>query len=170
MNDKAQVVISDILIKSAEDVQQGMWCTGAWFTNKRQISMEMQENPLDVANIAETEVAYGDSEVFDNELSVDHLKSLQRCAEGSIALATIIAGENSMMYRKAVKAVERVLPDHCESCARTSVDYPDQPVSLNAHNDGHLYSVDEFEAGQKLSELFRDTAEKIITNQIIDLP
>lgn len=142
----SDVSISDILIKAAEDVQQGMWCRNDWFRGD------------DGERWAETEL-------FSGFLSVEKAQGLQRCAEGSVALATLLLGGTVSDFDAAVDDVRTNLPNsracgcdpatacRCDSCAS-------HPISLAHHNDKHLPD-DPFEAGQTLAELFRTTAESL---------
>ena len=138
----------DILIKAAEDVQEGMWCTGQWFTN----------NPIHLGfpNNAQEE-SFGSDEAFDRQVSAGKLSKMHRCAEGSIALSTIIAGLGKGAFILAIAAVNKNLPRHCNGC-----NYSPDPASLNNHNDAHMAGMDSFSAGAHLAEIFRDTADKVI--------
>ena len=138
--------IHDILIKAAEDVQQGMWCRGAWFTN----------TPGEDEDGILLEDAFSMRLI---NISAEGLAKMNRCAEGSIALATIQAGLRRSDYEATLSAVQSNLNSHCERCENRSENAP----SLNLHNDSHMAVMESFDAGQHLAEIFRDTAEKVIT-------
>ena len=150
---------SDILIKAAEDVQEGMWCTGQWFTNNAAIA-EYPNNTL------EQEESYGSDEAFDMQMTAGKLSKLHRCAEGSIALSAIIAGLGKGAFYLAIGAVNKNLRNHCDRCKTDEDLYgvdSSGVASLNNHNDAHMAGMDSFSAGTHLAEIFRDTADKVIT-------
>lgn len=147
-------IIKDILLKAAEDVQQGLWCSGSWFSE-----------------FGDSGPSYADNEFFDlvrpesgsehRSMAVEDFSSYHRCAEGSIALATAMAGYGPNMYRSAVKAVE----DHMKDSNLCPLKLPH---SLSSHNDTCILSMFfdttetlPFDAGQHLAELFRSTAEAL---------
>ncbi len=143
-------VIHDILIKAAEDVQEGMWCIGAWFTS----------NPDNEDN----EFVVSPETAFSPRQTVAKLSKLHRCAEGSILLSTRMAGHGIGVYHQALHAVQNNLKADCESCRRQS-----GTPSLNYHNDTCLSRREtgvteehQFEAGQRLAELFRVSADRVI--------
>lgn len=143
MKDRDQE-IHDVLIKAGEDVQQGMWCTGAWFT-------EDAEN--------DDGLSWAPEEAFKLTMTVESLSKLHRCAEGSIALATITARLPLSVYHHAVGKVENNLPNHCGSCDKNKMLGADYP--LHEHNDGHMKEMDPFTAGQHLAWVFQDTADRM---------
>ena len=144
----------DILIKAAEDVQEGMWCTGQWFTNNPSI--------LNFPNMVREE-SYGSDEAFDLQMTASKLSKMHRCAEGSIALATIMAGLGKGAFTLAIGAVNKNLRNHCDRCKRDEDLYGGPSgtghSSLNNHNDAHMAGMESFDAGQHLAEIFRDTAD-----------
>ena len=71
-------MIKDILLKAAEDVQQGMWCRGVWF-----------HGHIDTASA---------QDLLSGELTADDAQKMHRCAEGSIALATAMLGGDYSTY------------------------------------------------------------------------
>ena len=71
-------MIKDILLKAAEDVQQGMLCRSGWFLNEGD--------------------GYSDKDLLTGCLTVDDAQSMPRCAEGSIALATAMLGSDWSTY------------------------------------------------------------------------
>ncbi len=147
MTDRDQQ-ISDVLRKAGEDVQQGMWCQTAWFTDTPDIEDD-------------SGLSWAPEEVFDFHMTVEQLSEYHRCAEGSIILATKIAGLDLEAYQLAVEAVDNNLVSHCDDC-RESAEHGTE-VALHEHNDGHMSDMDPFEAGQHLSEIFRDTADRLIS-------
>ena len=126
----------DILLKAAEDVTQGMWCKGTWFDVADFIDISM--NP--------------DHVLFDGRLTVEVAQKHERCAEGSVALATALLGGGSEDYDRAVEAVQR----RVGACPEIHGEH-----YLRTHNDICLEGFDPFEAGQQLAELFRSTAESL---------
>ncbi len=141
--DKQQ--LHDVLIKAAEDVQQGMWCQGSWF----------------VSRCEDNDLAYAAEEAIGLQMSVETLQKLHRCAEGSIALSIVMAGLNEDDYKATVDAVAEALPDHCDTCNRyDSIPGADHP--LYQHNDDHMDGMSAFDAGQHLSEIFRSTADAVL--------
>ena len=139
--------IHDVLIKAGEDVQQGMWCMGSWFAQDED-SINNDEG-----------LTWAPEEIFDLNMSVETLQKLHRCAEGSILLATRIAGLDLKVYEKAVEAVDGHLRTICDDCELTSR-YGD--VVLHEHNDMHMKGMTPFDAGQHLSEIFRDAAHRML--------
>ncbi len=139
--------ISDVLRKAGEDVQQGMWCRSSWFT--------------DTPGLDDDGLSWAPEEVFDLNMSVEKLSALHRCAEGSIIMATRMAGLGLDVYKRAVNAVDNSLVANCNDCQH-SEDHGVQIV-LHEHNDLHMDEMDPFEAGQHLSEIFRDTADRLIS-------
>ncbi len=145
MTDRDQE-ISDVLRKAGEDVQQGMWCQASWFTDK--------------PGIHDDGLSWAPEEVFDFGMSVERLSKYYRCAEGSIILATRIAGLELEVYEAAVGAVDYNLTECCEQCRHSSTQ--GVAIALHEHNDLHMDGMDPFEAGHHLSEIFRDTADRLI--------
>jgi hypothetical protein len=125
------VETKDILFKAAEDVQQGMWCKGSWF----HLDGMHWANPF-------TLIEGGDN--------VERATASERCAEGSIALATRLLGGTNADFEKARYKVETQIS--CEGHAGRA--------TLAEHND-YCLGDDPFEAGQQLAELFRATAEAL---------
>jgi hypothetical protein len=81
----------DILLKAAEDVQQGMWCKGSWFHDS----------------------GYGLSRVLEAaEEEVALLAASRRCAQGSLVLATRLLGGTEDDYLDAENAVDNRLMSH----------------------------------------------------------
>ena len=138
--------LHDVLIKAGEDVQQGMWCMGSWFSE--QADWRLSDDGL----------SWAPEEVFTLQLTVEKLSKLHRCAEGSIALATITAGLPLSVYQQAVGAVDKNLDNHCDKCEAAH----SSETVLHEHNDGHMEYMNPFEAGQHLSEIFRATADRIM--------
>jgi len=127
------VLVKDILLKAAEDVQSGMWCSGAWFASRRDPQYCSEEE-------LSSDAAF--------ELGADAVKGKYRCAEGSIQLATVLLGGTRDDYGNALHHVNATLRE------RTSYNL------LEAFNDCAL-PADPFDAGQQLAELFRSTAEAL---------
>jgi hypothetical protein len=142
----SDVLVKDILLKAAEDVQSGMWCQGRWF-------------------IDEDGKGYSDGDlmIFGGLTMEKALKS-HRCAEGSIALSTQLLGGVVYDYEAALAEVGKTLEARpyppTTACAFDN-DHSHQSIRLLSHfNDIHLPG-DPFEAGQILAELFRSTAEAL---------
>lgn len=133
----------DILIKAAEDVQQGLWCTGHWFYDDKN----------HVGYLADHIFAKGTG------LTLEDAALMRKCAEGSVAYATVQAGGGVQDYQKVIKLVNANVPD-CDDCY-DAFDARFNPKTLNHYNDVHLDSMDQFGSGQKLAELFRKTADSL---------
>lgn len=122
----------DILLKAAEDVQQGMWCRGGWFRNIHSGTYLMRM-----------------PDMWGSRQTLDYLTRHQRCAGGSLALATANAGGDYKSWVDTLSAVGATIRQTCDCAGH-----------LQGHND-HCLSDDPFEAGQQLAELFRTTAESL---------
>lgn len=89
--------IADILLKAAEDVQAGLWCTGSWFKDPKDEDTAYADTDmvitgnLDYSNTFHTESV---GILF----PVEKISRMQRCAEGSIMLSAIIAGPVEGVY------------------------------------------------------------------------
>jgi hypothetical protein len=80
MND---VLVKDILLKAAEDVQSGMWCKGAYFREAPEVH---------------------DGTLFSEDL-IDAALASHRCAEGSLMVAAKLLGGTQTDWSKASLAV-----------------------------------------------------------------
>lgn len=85
------VEVRDILLKAAEDVQQGMWCKEFWFIDPR------------------TNAHYFDFDLFGDDLSIETAQASKRCAAGSIALAAALLGGSWPEAREAGWVVQAQL-------------------------------------------------------------
>lgn len=141
-------MISDILLKAAEDVSSGVWCKYFWFADP--------DRP--VHDYLATNAHY----MLDANEVVDDLEHNQgrdllrkqdwnRCAEGSIAIATAQLGGGPDEFGQAVRAAEAVMPKHWGE------DLGRECQALWEHND-HCLPDDPFVAGQELAKLFREAA------------
>lgn len=184
--------VKDILLKAASDVGQGMWCIGSWFTKPKTVKEDGKVMVVE-------DYSYADIEVFglitsplpeslystrSREDWISVLSKMERCAEGSIALATIMAGKSQDLYEAIVRYVADFLYDRNREVLRNSAlgpfpygchpDLGQSPHSLNAHNDQCLPSFPleptpseeekskkQFEAGTLLGKLFRDASEDL---------
>lgn len=121
----------DILLKAAEDVQQGMWCKTSTFRVNGEARLV-------------TDLLYGDSNFdFIDPITLDQAMASKRCAQGSLGVATMLLGGRFDEYTAALTAVQDRIG-----------------TLLWVYNDDHLPD-DPFEAGQQLAELFRTTAESL---------
>lgn len=130
---------TDILLKAAEDVTQGMWCKGAMFRHEGEDQ--------------------GVTLLPGFDLDVDEALRMKRCALGSIAVATVQLGGGNNDY---VEACQRVA-NHLD----IDVDPFDLPALADNgeaviafYNDTQLPD-DPFDAGARLSDVFRRAAATV---------
>ena len=153
--------IKDILIKAAEDVQQGMWCVGKWFSHRGFSDCDLFPGAFP---------HYNPSPAI-RKLSIDHRLELaqgsERCAEGSIALATALLGGTHNDYLEAIRAVEQEKdpgdPKMMIEDYGGLADYNDTRL-VEVVRDGETVSITEgsrFAAGQILAGIFRSAADKL---------
>lgn len=131
------MITKDILIKAAEDVQQGMWCQGALF-----------------------KMAWPADDIFVSSHVKELAQKAPRCAEGSINLATALSGGDWADAEKAIHAVNAVLGEFCDE----KIHFGEDLLPCNTlyhHNDHHMDDMDSFEAGQHLAEIFRVAASRL---------
>lgn len=135
--------IKDILLKAAEDVQQGMWCQGALFAGKNDL--------------------YG--EIFISKPALEEAQGKLRCAEGSVGLAAALQGFPEEISQAAILHVCETLPDLCDQPGPGQPDAvtrdPRPCDTLFHHNDHHMDDINAFEAGQHLAEIFRVAADRL---------
>ena len=133
----------DILIKSAEGIQEGMWCRGAWFTSS------VVEGDGASSNWTDTSILQG-------YLEPGFAVSLHRCAQGEIALRTVMAGGQQSDYDAIDRAVSRTIRDE-GSCVLSHEGVHNSAVPN--HNDVCMSELDSFAAGQEWARIFREVAE-----------
>lgn len=185
MKEQETQLVKDILFKAAEDVKSGLWCKASWFKshdNETQAALKNEE--YKIFGLDDEGSEYQPSEWAAIRENLSEIAAFQRCAEGSLAYATLIAGLHERFYYRALEAVESRLD---ELCPLEQTDYHNHLGSdsfggrsrarLWRHNDeciphiiGHINSIgfqlaetDEsrFAAGESLSELFRKVAEDL---------
>lgn len=130
---------TDILIKAAEDVSSGMWCKGAMFRVEGEIK--------------------GETFIPGVDLDVDEALKMKRCALGSIAVATGQLGGGNSDYLEACQRVANHLDLEMDP-----FDLPglaDCGEAVVAFYNDTLLPDDPFEAGSKLSDLFRRAAATV---------
>jgi hypothetical protein len=79
----SDVLVKDILLKAAEDVQSGMWCKGDYFREAPEVY---------------------DGTLFSDDL-IDAALASHRCAEGSLMVATKLLGGTRTDWMKTSTAV-----------------------------------------------------------------
>lgn len=133
----------DILIKSAEGIQEGMWCKGKWFAPQR---------TSDGAGFSE-EGEYCDnvSLLFESKVTsaaLSYAASSYRCVEGEIAYRTFLLGGNEVDYEILIDVVTEAVRAKCERCEGRDED-------LWNHNDQCMDDYDAFTAGVEWATTFR---------------
>lgn len=133
----------DILIKSAEGIQEGMWCKGEWFSSVPD-TCEAEE----FENVLPDEIFESD-EVLLSNAEIDNLSRMYRCAEGELMFRTLLLGGKQSDYLAVEGAVHKAILENCEKCSSQD-DY-----NVFDHNDVCMLGLDPFTAGQQWSEIFR---------------
>lgn len=119
----------DILVKAAEDIQEGMWCRGSAFFDEISCSQFPPEA------------------MFDEEfLTLETATRSRRCAQGELALAAKRLGGDVDDFAHA----ESYVRTHLGNCRCGSV---------WSHNDHCMDTLDVFSAGQEWARIFREVAE-----------
>lgn len=140
----------DILIKSAEGIQEGMWCTGEWFTNSPQGDMDDKS----FLNVLPDDVFDG-QETLLNSAQIDNLTKLHRCAEGELMLRTLMLGGTQSDYIAVERAVHGAVVDLCDRCSGRKDSGRTNSFDVSDHNDTCMSGLDPFTAGQQWSDIFR---------------
>jgi len=146
---------SDILTKASEDVKQGMWCTNhAFLEAEMRMERELPNHQLYATLWPSSQYDEG----FVDVITIDEALASHRCAEGSLALATALAGGGKDDFAAVLSWVNDALPAMC------LVDPGDCNV-LHEHNDYHILDYPDreltvvnhekaFEAGEHFAEVF----------------
>ena len=142
----------DILIKSAEGIQEGMWCRGQWFAKEIDNAYDAIE---DCASSSPRELIFDD----DGQLVIDQeqllsIASQYRCVEGEIAYRTALQHGTYDDYLAIEDAVLTSVVETCDYCKTRSSEMR-RTISLYEHNDNCMEGYDAFTAGQEWSEIFR---------------
>lgn len=143
----------DIIIKSAEGIQEGMWCKGEWFVSTP-LGLESDE---DWQNMLPDEIFGDDGKVALSNAQVGVLTSMYRCAEGELMLRTAVLGGTQSDFLVIEGAVSKAITERCERCALLSEKGEEEGYSYDVfdHNDVCMVSLDAFTAGQQWSDIFR---------------
>lgn len=160
----------DILIKAAEDVQQGMWCSGALFQTVGGVwDMYLEIVPESLSSsfisLDESVMSYSPMETIESViLNAEKASKSHRCAQGSIALAAALLGHGRQpvleeILSRADELVTKALYEHCSSCAEAS--FYRLSFLIVTHNDCHMRGYGPFEAGVFWAEIFRESAEAL---------
>lgn len=140
----------DILIKSREGIQEGLWCQGSWFTEG------LDEEGCSVGR------SLGDDDFF-YEYDMKGVGALEavarfhRCAEGEIAFRTMQVGGTENDYGEILGAIVDHLEETCAKCHKYN-----EP-SVESHNDRHMDGLDKLEGGQEWARIF----DAVITNSLL---
>lgn len=142
----------DILIKSAEGIQEGMWCRGQWFAR------EITPSGLAVDNLdshAPNEIMF---DVESGKLIMDAealmgIASKHRCVEGEVAYRTALLGGSYQDYLEVLAVASVAVLESCSRCRDALEDGDNAP--LFQHNDECMKKLDVFTAGQQWADIFR---------------
>lgn len=138
----------DILIKSAEGIQEGMWCVGNWFSPIPHTS----DQYVSILSPG-LEILWDDEYSQREEIDLEALSKSYRCVEGELALRTVLLGGTYDDFHRLELVLGGVISKTCEVCKRSQDSF--EEVDLFNHNDFCMEGKDAFTAGQEWAEIFR---------------
>lgn len=135
----------DILIKSAEGIQEGMWCVGNWFSPVPHTSEKYASSYG-----AGLEILWDDQYSQREEIDLGALSKSYRCVEGELAFRTILLGGTYDDFHHLELVVGNAVDKVCGACRGVEDD-----TDLFNHNDFCMEGKDSFTAGQEWADIFR---------------
>lgn len=138
----------DILIKSAEGIQEGMWCIGNWFSPIPHTSEQYASSYG-----PGLEILWDDEYSQREEIDLEALSKSYRCVEGELAFRTILLGGTYDDFHYLELVLGGAVAETCGMCRKSITEYED--LDLFNHNDFCMDHKDAFTAGQEWAEIFR---------------